>query len=111
MEPYEKYDISIDSDITINNKRYAKNLYTRYNEGYITYKLDGKYWSFKFFYGMSDKYKDEISITGDGNEIFHSGEINYQENAKYANINVKGMKYIKITLSYNSAIGNLTLTP
>lgn len=114
MDYYEEQRIVyIDSDITINNKRYPKNMYGYYNDSSITYKLDGKYSSFKFFYGMLDgaRYTGKISINGDGNEIFHSGEINFQENAKYVNVNVKGMKYIKITFSSSAAIGNPTLTP
>ncbi|WP_158555943.1 NPCBM/NEW2 domain-containing protein [Peribacillus glennii] len=116
MKEYSKHEVVIDYNLSINNKRYSKNLLgtnTTPFRGKINYKIDGKYSSLKFFYGMSDyaSKKSNIVITGDGNELFHSGELDYQTDAKYAEVDLRGIKFLTIDLGTSAVIGNPTLSP
>lgn len=116
MDYYSKADVYFNENISINKQRYTKNILgmaSIYANNTVVYKFDSKYSKLRFSYGMSDeeKNKGEITIFGDGNELFHSGEIDYQTNAKYAEVDVTGVRFLKIEFKYNSVIGNPTLAP
>lgn len=121
LERYDGSFYSLDrKNFSINKQKYSKNISAI--EGWspgtrreITYKLHGNYSSLQFFYGMTDnpsKNTGEIIILGDGNELlFNSGEVERQEDPKYAEVNVKGVKTITIKFELFAGIGNPTLTP
>ncbi|MFJ7680358.1 NPCBM/NEW2 domain-containing protein [Peribacillus sp. NPDC097198] len=114
-DEYSKDGIYFNQNVSINKQRFTKNIYgySHWNNNVVVYKIDSKYSKLRFSYGMSDsdKYKGVITISGDGNELFHSGDIDYQTNAKYAEVDVTGVKFLEINSSYNAVLGNPTLAP
>lgn len=103
------------NNLSINNKFYTKNITSTSNMGVsMVYKINGKYSDFNFSYGVIDgeHYKGLISIYGDGKELFNTGKFDYQEDAKNAKVDIRGVKFLEVYYdSYYTAITNPTLVP
>lgn len=108
------------SAFTINGQRFSTGISTKLFDDKIevTYKLEGKYSSLKFKYGMDDTSTDfgNITIFGDENIIFDSGKMDRMEDPKLATVNIKDYKFIKIqfnseALNENSMAGPTLADP
>ncbi|MEH7159031.1 NPCBM/NEW2 domain-containing protein [Neobacillus drentensis] len=96
---------------SINNKRYITGIggdtvQPLDVDPYIEYKLNGKYKKLKFKYGLDDKAdqlaKGELTISGDDNPLFISGELRTQEEAKEVELDVTGVNILKLTFIHLS---------
>ncbi|RFU60781.1 NPCBM/NEW2 domain-containing protein [Peribacillus glennii] len=119
LSPYEEYNYSDlyylaydmgSRGIQINGKRYTTGITGRYSNWFassqsgsvgVQYKLDGKYTALKFKYGMDDNSSasGSLSVYGDGNLLFDSGNIERLEDAKEAQVDIQGVKFLEISIN------------
>lgn len=117
LEKYKENWIDVDEpNVYINKQKISKSFTNDHNNlstyAYITYKIDSKYSSLQFLYGMEESgHIGSVIVEGDGNELFNSGDIDYQEDAKYADVDIEGVKFLTIKIDNYTVVGNPTLTP